>query len=223
MRLILFCLLILCAACKKDKVLLPAKALLVFPANNEVCATSTILSPEKSSIAFRWKPAENTDSYTITIKNLETGTLTTLTTDQITIDQPLDRNKPYSWFITSKNTKFGTEEKSETWKFYNPGPAVTSYSPFPADLLAPGFEEIIPVTTGTITLRWACSDADGDLLNYDVYLGTVKTPPLFKAGVTATSLADLTLERNKVYYWKITAIDGKGNKSNSDVYTFTLN
>ncbi len=223
MRRSLLFLFILFAACKKDKVLVPAKALLVFPANNEVCATSTIISPEKSSIAFRWKAAENTDSYTITIKNLETGTLTTLSTDQTTLSQSLDRNKPYSWFVTSTNTKFGKEEKSETWKFYNPGAAVISYSPFPADLLSPRFEEIILAATEKVALTWACSDADNDLLNYDVYLGIVKNPPLFRAGVTATSLGDLTLERNKVYYWKIVAIDKKGNKSDSDVYTFRLN
>lgn len=214
---------ILLAACKKETVLFPTKPLLSFPANNEICTTGTIISPTKTSIPFRWSASENTDNYTITIKNLESGVLSTLSTDQTNISVQLDRNAPYSWFILSKNTKFAKEEKSDTWKFYNPGPAITSYSPFPADLLSPKYQEVIPAATAKINLIWSCADPDGDLVNYDVYLGTAKVPPLYRAAVNTTSLTDLVLARSAVYYWKIVAIDAKGNKSNSDVYTFTLN
>jgi hypothetical protein len=128
----------------------------------------------------------------------------------------------YSWFITSKNTQINKEISTDLWKFYNPAPAQTSFSPFPAQLIAPRYGEVIPVSTTTVTLTWAATDPDGDIDTYDVYLGNTNVPVLFKAGLKTAVLSDLLLDRNKTYYWKISTRDLKGNRSNSDVYVFKL-
>lgn len=211
----------ICISCRKDPPLPPTKSLPIFPANNEICAEGNIISTTKSSISFRWKAAENTDSYGISVKNLETGAIITGTTDKTFIELELNRNTPYSWFIISKNTKLNKEISSDVWKFYNAGPAASSYAPFPADLISPRFEEVISVAT--VTLKWSCTDADGDIAFYDVYLGTAKAPPLFKNNIANVTLPDVALAGGATYYWKIVATDKKGNKSHSDTYTFKLN
>lgn len=222
MRKALFFLLILCIGCRKDPAPLPGKALLLLPKNNEICADGLIVSASRTKILFKWDASTNTDSYVLSIKNLENGQITIHTTDKTQLEIELDRNLAYSWFILSKNTKIGKELSSDVWKFYNPGPAQTSFSPFPADLIAPRYGEVIPLATEKVTLRWSATDPDGDIDSYDVYLGNSNVPALYKTAVKVPFLADLLLDRNKTYYWKISTRDSKGNRSNSDVYLFKL-
>ena len=222
MRNTLLFLLILCIGCRKDPEPLPGKALLLFPKNNEICADGLIVSPSRTKILFKWEAAKNTDSYVLSIKNLESGLISTHTTDKTQLEIELDRNVAWSWFILSKNTRIGKELSSDVWKFYNPGPAQTSFSPFPADLIAPRFGQVIPLSEDRVTLKWSATDPDGDIDSYDVYLGNSNVPVLYKTAVREPLLADLILDRNKNYYWKISTRDTKGNRSNSDVYTFKL-
>jgi len=222
MRKAFLFLLILCIGCRKEPEPLPAKALLLLPRNNEICADGLIISNSRSQILFKWEASKNTDSYTLSIKNLENGQLSTHNTDKTQLTIELDRNSAYSWFISSKNTKIAKEISSDLWKFYNPAPAQTSFSPFPAELIAPRYAETIPLTQEKVTLRWSATDPDGDIDSYDIYLGNSNVPPLFRSGLKQPVLADLQLDRNKTYYWKVNTRDSKGNRSNSDVYVFKL-
>ena len=226
MRKAFLILLIFSIGCRKapeplpDK--LPGKAVLQLPRNNEICADGIIVSISRTKILFKWDASINTDSYFLSIKNLENGQISTYSTDKTQLEIELDRNWAYSWFITSKNTQINKEISSDLWKFYNPAPAQTSFSPFPAELTAPRYGEVIPLSTATVTLRWSAIDPDGDIDSYDVYLGNTNVPVLFKSGLKTEVLADLLLDRNKTYYWKISTRDSKGNRSNSDVYVFKL-
>ncbi len=63
----------------------------------------------------------------------------------------------------------------------------------------------------TPTLRWSCSDANGDDLHYNVYLGT--SEELTETDIVATTISDTffatsELEEDTTYYWKIVASDG---------------
>ena len=226
MRKAFLILLIFSIGCRKapeplpDK--LPGKAVLQLPRNNEICADGIIVSISRTKILFKWDASINTDSYFLSIKNLENGQISTYSTDKTQLEIELDRNWAYSWFITSKNTQINKEISSDLWKFYNPAPAQTSFSPFPAELTAPRYGEVIPLSTATVTLRWSAIDPDGDIDSYDVYLGNTNVPVLFRSGLKTAVLADLLLDRNKTYYWKISTRDSKGNRSNSDVYVFKL-
>ena len=222
MRKAFLFLLILCIGCRKDPEPLPAKAVLLLPKNNEICADGVIVSASRSKILFKWDAAKNSDSYVLSIKNLDNGQISTHSTDKTQLELELDRNLAYSWFITSKNTQINKEISSDLWKFYNPAPAQTSFSPFPAELTVPRYGEVIPLSTATVTLRWSATDPDGDIDSYDVYLGNTSVPVLYRSGLKTAVLADLVLDRNKTYYWKIITRDSKGNRSNSDVYVFKL-
>lgn len=72
------------------------------------------------------------------------------------------------------------------------------------------------------TLSWDCNDPDGNYesLEYNVYLGTSSSPSLLKSGITGTSYSASDLKRNTKYYWKIKAIDSKGESKTSPVWSF---
>ncbi len=71
------------------------------------------------------------------------------------------------------------------------------------------------------TLSWTCTDPDGDPLVYDVYLGTVTSPPLVSSNLTDSAYTSPGLFENTTYYWKIVARDGGGLTGESPVWSFT--
>jgi len=223
---LLFCLLCLAViSCKKPVKVInpPTKAVLSLPANNEACTSGTITSPTLSSILFKWTASQNAESYELTIKNLESGVITTQTTTALELPVTLTRNMPYSWFVTAKSSKIATTAVSDVWKFYNAGEAPSAFAPFPADMVTPKMAQRITPVAGKITLQWTGSDVDNDILNYDIYLGTTASPGLLKAAQTGLSLPDVAVNANTTYYWKVITRDSKGNTSDSGVYVFYTN
>lgn len=198
----------------------PGKATLIAPAKDEICTVGNIVSPTESTVTLQWKEADNTESYEVTVKNLESGLKTTETTTNTQLPVTLTRGTPYSWNVISKSTKSTETATSDTWKFYNAGPAVTSYAPFPADILVPSPGQVI-TASGSVTLRWSGSDPDNDLVSYDVYFGTTAQPPLLKSGLTDQNL-DVVTKSGDTYYWKIITFDAKGNQSDSGVFQFKV-
>ncbi|KQB99357.1 hypothetical protein [Pedobacter sp. Hv1] len=221
--LCLACLTIL--SCEKTPEVIdpPTKAVLSLPNNNEACISGTIISPTLSSILFKWTASQNADSYEITVKNLESGVTTSQTTANIELPITLTRNTPYSWFVTAKSSKTSTTAKSEVWKFFNAGDALSFYSPFPAEMISPTMGQRITPNAGKTTLQWTGSDADNDIVNYDIYLGTTNTPTLLKSNQVGLTLADVAINTGTTYYWKVITRDSKGNTSDSGVYIFYTN
>jgi hypothetical protein len=225
-KILLLCFLSLAVlGCKKNKKPIdpPTKAVLSLPNKDEACTSGTIISPTQSSILFKWNASLNTDSYELTIKNLETGTSTTQTTSALELAVTLSRNTPYSWFVTSKSTKIATTAPSDIWKFYNAGEAQTAFAPFPAEMVTPSLGQHISPTGGKITLQWNGNDVDNDIVNYDVYLGTTSSPALLKSNQTTSTLADVAVNAGTTYYWKVISRDSKGNTSDSGVSIFYTN
>lgn len=221
---LLFCLLCLVAISCKKPAKAPTKAVLSLPANNEACISGTITSPTLSSILFKWAASQNAESYELTIKNLESGVTTTQNTTATELAVTLTRNTPYSWFVTAKSSKIATTAVSDTWKFFNAGEATTAYAPFPADLTFPKMAQRVTPTAGKLNLTWVGSDADNDILNYDIYLGTSSTAPaLIKSAQTGLTLADVPVNAGTTYYWKVITRDNKGNTSDSGIYVFYTN
>lgn len=215
-------------SCKKssdpEPVKQPGKAVLLFPAQNEACTSGTIISDTQSSIEFKWNRSDNTDSYDLVLKNLETGissTYPTAANNQLNIN--LSRNTPYSWYIISKSASNGTPIQSEVWKFYNAGPASIFYAPYPADGMVPIMGSSVTATGGKITLDWNGSDADNDIVSYNVYFGTTANPTLLSGNLVNSILNDVTVVSNTTYYWKVLTKDSKGNTSDSGNYQFRVN
>jgi hypothetical protein len=98
-----------------------------------------------------------------------------------------------------------------------------SHSPFPADAVAPGFGQNISATGSTVNLSWTGSDVDGDIVGYDVYLGTTTTPTLLKSNSTDQFLNNITVTSNTGYYWKVITKDSQGNTSDSGLFQFFVN
>lgn len=73
----------------------------------------------------------------------------------------------------------------------------------------------------TPTLHWDCSDPDGDALQYDVYIGSLSTPPLVSSNQPNTNFTPGTLEYSRKYYWKVIAKDSKGASTSSVLWSFT--
>lgn len=69
-------------------------------------------------------------------------------------------------------------------------------------------------------LSWKCSDADGDPLTFDLYLGTDPSPPLFVAGHITTCMVPGPLAFNTVYYWHVVAKDDHGHQTTSETWSF---
>jgi len=74
-------------------------------------------------------------------------------------------------------------------------------------------------------LMWsATTDQDGDDITYKLLLDTNESPETTIAENLTTTEYTITegLNRNKVYYWKVIAMDGKGGETEStDVFSFT--
>lgn len=202
----------------------PGKASLLFPAKDELCNQGTVISSTQNKVVFKWSSAANADSYSISYTNLLTQVRTLLTSTKNQLEVTLDRNTPYAWYVTalsSKNTDVTTQ--SDTWKFYNSGPGVTSYAPFPAEAVSPTMGAT--VTAGaqlTCNITWKANDVDNDIANFDFYLGNTATPGLNAGKITNSFVQNIPVKKGATYYWKVVTRDAKGNTSYSDTYQFTV-
>jgi hypothetical protein len=93
--------------------------------------------------------------------------------------------------------------ESQETKYHKPNhyaPAIPS-DPTPAD-------NKIGVSVWT-NLSWTCSDADGDPLKYDVYLGRDSAPPLVRSDYKGKTydIGEEPLYPGTKYYWKIVVTD----------------
>ncbi len=203
----------------------PGKASLLFPARDEVCNQGSVVSSKQNKVVFKWASAANADSYAFSYINLLTQVRTLLTSTKTQLEVTLDRNTPYSWYVTalsSKNTSVTTP--SDTWKFYNSGPGILSYAPFPAEAISPSSGSVITVGPElTYGVSWKGSDVDNDIVNYDFYLGTTTLPGLFSSKITDTDVGSFPVKKGITYYWKVVTRDSKGNTSDSGPFQFTIN
>ncbi|WP_242202763.1 hypothetical protein [Aestuariivivens insulae] len=207
----------------EKKVSNPEKAILVSPENNSECFEGQIISTEKSTVTFKWSAANFTDSYDVNVKNLNDQTTKLYTATGTSLDIDIDRGTPYSWFVVSKSKKSTSTATSDTWKFYNAGEGVTEHAPFPAEIVAPSYNEAVTVSNGKVTLDWTGSDVDNDIESYEVFFGEADPPGAFQANIQESVLNDVSVSPGKTYYWKVKTKDSQGNISNSDVSKFTVN
>ncbi len=189
----------------------PTAATLKTPAQNSECL-------DGENVEFSWNASENTDSYTIVVKNLLTTSQISQTTTSTSVTIKLEVGKPYSWFITSSSSTSTQTASSTKWKFYLKGEATTNYAPFPADLITPKSES--SVNSGSVKFEWNGSDVDeDDSLTFDLYVDT-NNPPTNKVKTNlSSSTTNVTLDAG-TYYWKIVTKDSQGSNSDSGVAMF---
>ncbi|APQ16684.1 hypothetical protein [Maribacter hydrothermalis] len=204
-------------------VLDPNEATLVFPEDNTECNEGVVNANDssKSTVTFEWTNSENTDSYEIKVKNLETGSITTAssTTNQKAIS--INRGSPYEWYVISLVNGTSSTATSETWSFYNQGQGIENYAPFPAIAISPLRGSTISNTSTTTTLEWSTSDVDDDIISYEILFDTIETPTT-SLGVTEDTTLEVTISPGNIYYWMVITKDSFGNTSNSELFEFRV-
>lgn len=191
----------------------PTVAVLKTPAQNSECL-------DGENVEFSWNASQNTDSYTIVVKNLLTTAQISQTTTSTSVTIKLDVGQPYSWFITSSSSVSSQTASTTKWKFYLKGEPTSNYAPFPADLISPKSESNVNV--GNVKFEWKGSDVDeNDTLKFDLYVDTENPPTTrVKSNLTSNS-SNLNLETG-TYYWKVITKDDSGSNSDSGVSMFKV-
>jgi len=197
----------------------PKAATLVFPLKDVECNEGAIVSNQESEVTFKWSASEFTDSYSVSLRNLNSDELSTVNTDTNSAPILLKRGVPYSWKIISKSSKSSKTAESETWKLYNAGEGEENYAPFPVELVRP--EMGVNVATA-VSLEWIGSDVDNDIKEYVVYVSKTNPPTELVKTIKATTLS-LNLDANTVYYWKVITRDTNGAATESSVFDFKTN
>jgi hypothetical protein len=199
----------------------PKAATLIFPKDGEQCNEGTILSDTESSVTFRWNPSDNTDSYTLTLKNLKNGSRinTNVTDSEATIT--IARGTPYDWYVTSKANGTSAVSISETWQFFNEGPGIESFAPFPAEATFPSTGAVLWNGTDEVLLRWTAIDVDDDISNYEVFFG-LEIDTLISIGIVTDKKLSTPVSSGNIYNWKVIVNDSRGNSSTSDVFQFKV-
>lgn len=200
----------------------PTASLLIFPDKDAACIVGANVSATQSTVSFIWQSAATADTYDITIKDLISGNTITKSSTSAKLNVVLALNTPYSWFVTSKVNGNSNTVKSDTWRFYNSGPGVSAYAPFPAEIVSPIADQKINAVSGSLTLTWSGKDIDNDIVDYDVYFGSSATPTLLKANITDSKLV-VPVTSKQTYYWKIITRDSKNNTSDSGLFKFSVN
>ncbi|WP_430908243.1 hypothetical protein [Maribacter sp. 2-571] len=206
--------------CKKDPGP-PVAALLVAPARNQECTPITSESNGENVVRFVWEASANTDTYQLRVTNLETNAVETRTIPENSATVTIAQAAPFSWSVTSRNGAVSETAKSDTWFFYSPG-ALTSFAPFPAEIIAPPpGGQVIRNGNGEVSLQWSGRDLDDDIERYEVYLSTSDSEQELIASPTAvTSSFSVAVEEDVLYYWRIVTKDREGNTSDTGVLSF---
>lgn len=205
---------------EQEQIEKPLATTLIFPQDNTECQEGAIISDTQSSILFQWDISEHTDGYEVHVEKLEDGTRTTHLSVNNELDIVLERGKAYSWSVVSTSESTDETAESEVWKFYNAGTGTVNFAPFPADLLSPENNQVVPLgDSDSVLLTWEASDIDGDIVSYQLFLDT-ENPPVTNRGIISVSEISIDVQSSTTYYWFIETIDSSNNSAISDVFSF---
>ncbi|MEM1003390.1 MAG: hypothetical protein AAGH46_12155 [Bacteroidota bacterium] len=196
----------------------PVGVQLVFPAKDDLCNEGINFTLTESTVFFEWESNDNAISYDLTLENLITGSIQQFSTEEEILPITIARATAFRWYVNYNLS--GEIKKSEVWNFYNAGPGIETFPPFPADLLFPEMaESLSPVNS--ITLQWSGSDLDNDIIDYDLYFGLNNPPDLLSSDLTVDVLT-VSVSPGNSYYWKVVTKDALGNTSESNTFQFRV-
>jgi len=196
----------------------PTGVFLVFPHEDSLCNEGTDLTPTESTVFFEWMPNGNAENYTLTVENLDSENVSQYETEDFIFSVTIQRAVAFRWFVTY-NYQDEIKE-SATWNFYNAGPGVQTYTPFPAEIISPSMAQNI-AATNLVILEWSGSDVDNDIADYDVYFGTDNTPGINTSSISENQLT-VAVTPGNIYYWNVVTNDNEGNTSESGVHQFRI-
>jgi YVTN family beta-propeller protein/X-X-X-Leu-X-X-Gly heptad repeat protein len=122
---------------------------------------------------------------------------------------------PYYWQVVARDN-FGVDTIGPVWCFTTRD---TNHVPNAPHSPSPG-----DGSTGLLlhtVLSWRSGDPDsGDVVTYDVYLGTSYSPPRVAQGQGDSSYAPANLHHDSLYYWHIVAKDESGDTTAGPLWQF---
>ena len=197
----------------------PIGAVLLQPANKEVCFDGKVISATFSEVTFSWDPSEFTDKYELVVTDLNNQSVKTYPASATSTTVSLERGIPYAWKVISRANNTNATGTSELWQFYLAGEGITTYAPFPATLESPVSGSRI--NAPSVNVEWSGNDPDSAQLNYHLYLDTTdgKTTMVADTG-TSNSYQVNDLSSGTTYYWSVITLDEQGNSSRSPVFEF---
>ncbi|MCY4160404.1 MAG: hypothetical protein OXE77_00905 [Flavobacteriaceae bacterium] len=206
----------------------PSPASLSSPANNQVCETGVTVSGTHSSVPFQWTAGNHTESYDLTIVDLNANQ--SINQNNLTATQKsvvLKNGTPYAWKVTSKNTKTNQTAVSARWMFYLSSEGMSTYPPFPPILISPTQEEKFSSDTESIELNWEGSHPEETLTSsivYDLYFDTVDglQDPISANQKLSKTSQTVQVNQQNTYYWRLKATDQNHNSSYSQIHTFII-
>jgi hypothetical protein len=199
----------------------PSAATLVFPDNNEICNEGSIIDDTRSSVIFSWNPSQNTDSYSVTVTNLNTNNSIFRDSSTESVEIIIDRGMPYEWFVTSKAIGTNVTAESPRWRFYNEGPGIQNFAPFPAEAIQPVRGANLSGIT-SVDVIWNGQDVDDDIVEYEIFLDTNSDPTSSLGTTSETSITDVSVSAGNTYYWKVITRDSQSNSSTSEIFQFRI-
>ncbi|MDC6366127.1 MULTISPECIES: hypothetical protein [Flavobacteriaceae] len=201
----------------------PGGANLVFPLESSECTTGVSVNENLSQITFEWEASSNTDSYTLSVVNLDANTPQTISTATTSASLSIAKGAPFSWSVTSRNSQSDQVATSDTWLFYNAG-AQTSYAPFPAQLVSPVSGSTVQRDIANeVALVWSGSDVENDIASFEIFFSD-QNPPTTSVGTTDAGTMEVSVgvESDMVYYWSVITTDAEGNTSDSGIFEFRV-
>ena len=201
----------------------PEASMLIFPENNTECNISDVVSETQSTVPFQWNASENTDTYQITVRNLNTNVIAAspIVTDTEAMIT-LERGTPYEWIVTSRSNTTNATATSAIFRFFNEGPGIENFAPFPAVAIAPRRGENLANTTTMVELIWEGTDIDNETLSFDIFFGTSADDMPMVSSSTENSFG-VDVVSGQTYFWRIISNDTSNNNSQSEIFQFRVN
>ena len=200
----------------------PTAATLIFPEDDTECNEGDPISDTESTVTFQWNASQNTDSYLVSLTNLNSGNSfnTVANTNEASIT--ILRGTPYEWSVTSRANGTNETAQSALFRFYNEGPGIENYAPFPAEAISPSRGATLPANTTSVTLEWTASDVDNDIVEYEVFFGLEEAGNLDSLGTTTETTFNVDVSTGNVYAWRIQTVDSQNNASDSEEFLFRV-
>lgn len=205
-----------CTSDKSESNLAPLTPVLSFPPEQEECLFSPLTlewtgskDPEGDPVSYTVEVSKsnNFQSLDFFSNTAETQALFNLAPGTI-----------YYWRVKAIDSKNNSSGYSLIKSFFTQPELNFNQFPYIPQLESPA--QGSEVSGSKVQLKWTCSDADGDLLKYDIYLSSNNPPGIQIENIDVNSY-EVSLEAGQTFFWRIAAKDGKGAKSFSPVWKFT--
>ncbi|WP_025744062.1 hypothetical protein [Aquimarina pacifica] len=195
----------------------PSTANLLYPTRNLICTNK--------NLEFNWSKSsprtQGTITYDIQIavdREFDQIAYST-STSSTSATFNLETGTSYFWRVKAQDSR-GGHIYSSIQTFSTEAEASINIIPSISSTISPSLGEIVQGTT--TTLNWKATDADNDVLSYDVYFGDSFPPMLLVENVDTSSL-EVDILANTTYYWKIVAKDDKQGAAIGPDWNFSTN